>query len=640
MTNAPLATPAELWRELQSAGGLELRRKRGPGRDADVESALRSLLSVPTEARSLERWLAKDSKAKPPAVTVEGFLVAILESQKGYANMMTGILKTLEVAGASQSDHALRVAFRFRDVDEPLRLTLEQFREFAQRTERILTSRYVPLNHNEVWMLHSNVVSIVAAQYSKHASTPDFPPVKPLTNTGHPPLDHLLSAILQVIDEYRNWCRTFSLDRSKAADIASKVGDAERTRVLPATDFWDTSLELGVHRIAETVRKGNLDAHEVAEQLEARCRDLLRTQNEWVERTFKEALDILNMPAWKRRHELYSVWAGTRLLTGAVKYADQTRFHVVDGTLSFAFGGSRLATYDLEGEQYDIWAELRSPLAGKSSKRKKEIQPDFRVVRVALATPLSSATRLVLECKHYLVANVSNFVAAASDYARSCENASVFLVNHGPANEAALSAAIDPTVRPRIQFLGDVAPEKDGLHHGLDRLIRQMLFPRPHATVHKAARLVESQRECSERLNGHVASVVLRWTDRLQDVDLSIEATDPSTGHQQIIYFGEKGSLAAPPFARLQDDVRKGPGAERIDIREWHYPRYKIQAKNYTEIGEMNEQSLTCDLDIEGHTVSVPCPPLSTSDTWEVGVIEVTAGVPHFFATPFPAGEV
>ena len=128
-------------------------------------------------------------------------------------------------------------------------------------------------------------------------------------------------------------------------------------------------------------------------------------------------------------------------------------YHVVDGCLSFALGGSRLATYVDNGEPFDVWAELRSALVGTSSKRKKGIQPDFRILRPALATSHPAATHLVLECKHYLAPSVANFSAAARDYAASRPAASVLVANHGPINPAALTAAVTSDLNSRFHEL-------------------------------------------------------------------------------------------------------------------------------------------------------------------------------------------
>src|SRR5690606_34713555 len=103
-----VTSPVALWRTLCSNAGLELRLKNGkPGRDADIEAALRKALAVPGTARSLDAWLAADAGARKPRVSMECFLVELLKGQVGFARMMQDILATLVAADARRATHSL-----------------------------------------------------------------------------------------------------------------------------------------------------------------------------------------------------------------------------------------------------------------------------------------------------------------------------------------------------------------------------------------------------------------------------------------------------------------------------------------------------------------------------------------------------
>src|SRR4051812_44314190 len=111
-----ISSAAALWRQLCTDAGLELVLKRGrPGRDADIEDSLRTLLAVPPSAASLQTWLDSDGKLPHPTITTERLLVEVLKSQGGFAQMMQDILDVLILAEAKQASHQLIVEFKFDD---------------------------------------------------------------------------------------------------------------------------------------------------------------------------------------------------------------------------------------------------------------------------------------------------------------------------------------------------------------------------------------------------------------------------------------------------------------------------------------------------------------------------------------------
>jgi hypothetical protein len=629
MASPPLTTPVDLWRKLQAEAGLELRRNSRPGRDADVEAAVRKLLPLPTTRLSLERWLAMDAKAAQPKISIEQFLIAVLHSQREYARLMQDIFATLALAAARQSDHALDIEFRFDDVNDPIRMTLDQFRAHIERTESVLQSRFELPEQRELWSIDSEMRRIDPSLSNVIKRCNDFPAVMPAQKSGNASLDEILSKILQLIGEYRHWCLGFGSDRKSAVEAVrnSDKRDELWPHMGAAHDFVDTTMEELVHQLAAGCRKGKISAAKAVTCLQPVV-SRLRTRQEWVEQTVEDALDLLNLPAWKRRHELYSVWAGTRLLATIAGVADKTQFHVLNGALSFAFGGSLLATYHWNGGEYRVLAERRSELVGVSPKRKKGIQPDFRVVRVAPGLSDNDATCLVLECKHYLTPRKSDFANAASDYARSCSVATVIVVNHGAADEAALLDAVEAGVRSRVRFLGNIIPAPEAVNSKLDPIFRRALFPPSATPIDPTASVPHAS---SPIPNANVAVIELRWTGELQDMDLIVELNGRQANSGNMICFSTKGDLTAPPFIRLREDVQRGPGAEYVDIGKWHCPLYKIIAHNYSGTGRMTPDSLTCKVTVGGAWFLLGCPPLANDEVeWEVGLLEVENDIAVF----------
>jgi hypothetical protein len=113
-------------------------------------------------------------------------------------------------------------------------------------------------------------------------------------------------------------------------------------QLYPTSDFWDIGMIAGMQDLARQVASGPMAEGTVLQTLDDALRNI-EWGDVWVEHTFQELLDLLNLPVWRRRHELYSVWVGTRMLSVIKHAVPDMRFHTVDGTLSFEFGGSRLA---------------------------------------------------------------------------------------------------------------------------------------------------------------------------------------------------------------------------------------------------------------------------------------------------------
>lgn len=470
-------SPLELWRRLcaKEGAGLELRLKSGrPGRDADIEDTLKSALTVPA-TWTLDDWLQADSRASRPTVTTERLLIEIMKSQAGFARMMEDILALLIEADAKEGAHQLSVAFKFDDVSDPIMATLEAFRQTVERTRRMLERRPKLPDNNVMWRLEGLLSP------SRPAIPRDLPldsPDSTLNPTGHTEIDAQLAGLVQLVSGFRRLWRKHGTTRQEIRDAASALRSAStEQRILQGQlfaghDNWDVSVLYRAQALVSQVRSGALLPQEACNTLNEALGGI-EWGTHWVEETFQELLDILNLPAWRRRHELYAVWVGAQLLKVIGQVVPDMRFHPVDGVLSFEFGGSRLATYNWNKKQFDVWAELRSPLVGTSAKRKKGIQPDFRVLQPALSGSTNAQTAYVLECKHYLEASITNFTQAAADYARSCPNAKVHVVNHGPADDAVLNAALppppadsQPLYRQRHTGAGNRHPGSEPRHPG------------------------------------------------------------------------------------------------------------------------------------------------------------------------------
>lgn len=634
-----IASPLELWRALQADAGLELRMKKGtPGRDVDLEEALLVSLSDPTVAptvATVEALLIADAASPSPSVTVESLLEAILAVQEGFAAMMNDILETLLLADATNASEALSIEFSFNKVSAPLKLTLLAFREQVERIKAVLNNRLDVPDSDTRWDLLKILRALAGITSSVRSPFPllSEPPAPP--SSDNQAVDHVLVGLVQLVSDFCSWCMTYGTDRKRVFHIvcnrfpnfdSDPVHEAARRHAADATDGWDINTIDAVKKIARAVQIGDVDAALITNTIEPWLLRLPSRQAQLKQR-YNQLIDILKLPAWQKRHELYSVWVGTALLRSAKTRATRLEFHPVNGVLSFAFGGSRLATYDWDGAQFDVWAEFRSDLTVKSDKRKKGIQPDFRVMRATLRGSDNAKTRFVLECKHYLKPSLSNFTQAAKDYARSCHNADVFIVNHGPADHDFLSAHLPPDVTGRVQFLGGIMAGKTA--EKLEDAIANILFP-SSALVPVVASPARNITDAGGSLTSVAGSIRLAWDETLGDLDLSLTAIDAEGNLRAQINYEALGNLHAEPYARLDRDVREGPGAEQIDVERWHYARYDVIVTQYSGAGQMRHGHLRCTI-VLGTEYKIIEFPLARDPhyPWRVARIEVIDGVPN-----------
>ncbi|MFB4392088.1 MULTISPECIES: hypothetical protein [unclassified Pseudomonas] len=611
----PIDNPCQLWLTLQAQAGLEVRRKKGdPGRDADVEIALQNALGLPCGGQPLAEQLKADQTCAVPSINIETFLLKLLKSQEGFALMMRELLVLLEDAKAKRDSETLAIQFRFDQTDDPLRYTLEQFAETVTRIQRVLELR-LALPGAETLFNLLRCLQQLSDYTGEHQRDDDFAPLAALPATGHAALEHTQQALTEMVEALRGLCLSYGATRSAAYQAGVTISHASRAeadrkvtgQLECGLSCWDIAMRDVQRHIAAQVQAGVLEGDTVVQGVSSFI-DSIERHHSWVSRIRQEVLDLLNLPIWRKRHELYSVWAGSVLLRTAKAEADTFHYHVKDGALSFEFGGNRLATYEYDGEQFDIWAELRSELVGHSKKRKKGIQPDFRVLRPTLALNPNSATQLVLECKHYLTPSASNFIQAVTDYARSCPAAKVVLVNHGPADPASLNASIAPSMQARTHFLGNATVTQERQDQALAKIFSAALFP--------GRRLYTPPRGAG--LDG---SIVLSWQADLVDIDLHVQLEYIESRRQVQINYAAPGDLTAPPFAQLEQDQRQGPGTERIVIAHWEQAHYCITAKIFNGGGAFTPDNIHCVVHLPQGTHLLRCKQPIAGNDWRIATI-------------------
>jgi hypothetical protein len=629
-------TPSQFWNRLSKDAGLELHLKKKPGRDAEMEMQVLQLLDpgwgTPLAFSTVKELLKEDQKSSSPSITVERLLVTILETQRGFAAMMSEILGTLAMAEATVGESNLEFEFSFDEVAGPLKLTLEQFQVCEERTRRVCASRFVSLSKQQRWTIND----ILSDLREPRAHRPhDQFSLAPQVNAVAAPARFRapLKALELAVEDFLQQCRSmghsrkgnfWSLsDKRNISDLSTEELEALHVAG-DATDFWDVNIVESINFCKDPLKFRHFDPDTISRLL-TRAMETIPTRQQWIEETYNELLDLLNLPVWKRRYELYSVWVGTRLLHVAKAHARQLEFHPKNRVLSFAFSGSTLCSYTANGTRFSIKCEVRSELVGTSRKRTRGIQPDFRVFREDGIATTNDATYLVVECKHYLQQNVSNFSVAASDYARSCRYATVLVVNHGLLDEATLLAAVEPEVRDRARFIGSAAPTSAD---ELETFLQTALFSTPAKapSVPVKPPQLSSPPSTALIIGSHAyppVTIEVDWDSTLQDIDLTLAFVLDTTNEKVEISFKNLGGETAPYFARLHNDVMGGPGTEKIEIYQLKASRYEAIVRNYSRKGHLPAGHLHGRI-IIGNSIIVVQPPKLQTEEWLMAVLQVS----------------
>jgi hypothetical protein len=565
-----LDSAAAIWTFLRTEGGLDL--EFHADMDGEIVTALKMKLGLHADA-DLDATLPDGS------ISIERFVEAFLTALGPYSKMMSELLAMFERAGGKHTDHALRAQFDFGH-ELSLEFDIAQFRDWLERIERARALIEVPMvNADRLWpllqILHPKLppnerntplddraVSDWLLEYRERrrwpASEPALPP------SGDDTLDGQLQRTYGVWSSVVRVLRDFSPDRH---ELHSSYGQLQRTNVVRDgwplgdlgafdTDGWSGTMIETMYRLARS------RITEVIEPLESFFGALptITIERETVVRLL---IEFLNLPVWKLRHELFSAWISTQIVKAAAAFSP--RIHARDGLISFAFGGSHLATFDATRPAVHLWAELRSPVDVTLTKKEKHIQPDYTLI-VDPITAENSAV-VVVECKQYRRESRENFGHAIYKYAVGRPGAAIVLVNYGRASRKVLDGQPFTTEdHDRIHVFGEVRPGSPVLPE-LRRTIAEALAERSPVVEPELLTGAVELREALE-------AIELRWPAKC-DLDLHL-----LLGSRHHVSFAERGALDREPFVALSGDEQHG-GTEVITVGRVLPMRYRCYVHNY-----------------------------------------------------------
>ncbi len=320
--------------------------------------------------------------------------------------------------------------------------------------------------------------------------------------------------------------------------------------------------------------------------------------NDFAETLMPVWKSFLNLPVWKRRYEVYSVWVFTQAIAD---FPDEAlTFHLKDGVLSFPFSGACLATVKLNHRVFDFWTELRTKAIVKpiGKSRKTAIQPDYSIICGDSANIVHSIA--VIECKQYKRSHTVNFSQAILDYAYNRPNAKVFLVDYGEIDIKSLMSKLQTLSAERYEAMSRYRPEIES-SKPLSHHIREL--------VYQHAKMMEMD------LND-IAYFSLFWDKGPLDLDLYL-CYQPNAS--AIV---RKACYNANEIDGVQynSDIRDGYGPEKICVKKWHKGIYDLWVNNSSKTPIFFQGNTFLSVVFQGtnQTLQIECPKTGAGPWWHI----------------------
>jgi hypothetical protein len=581
-----LTTCSEVWEFLVEQAGLDLRHY-----DTALADDLMRHLGVAASPKNLGAALDQSG------VSVEGLIGAFLKAVEPYARMMSDLCVFFYRHGIEETNEAVRMLFDFGTGPTDLGFDLRHFREWLCTWQRVTQNVLVFwLNHNELWMLtgvlreaappRNRLSRDVEEWLGRYRRAGEILPLPSTPHVGSAEADKILARVWRVWETIVLACArygtTWEQFRIATEDAARSEREDEREALasnaeqrqhleLPSFRDWDPrTLRIldSDHWQSQTLgylsgwttylselppAERELTARPVVAKIEDIFGSLPRAE-ETREALQRASTELLKLPIWKRRHELYQAWVLTEIVGALDGYPLEV--HHVGGSLVLRFSGTHVATASSTEGHILVWSELRSPLERPRGKgRKAHIQPDYSLAMAPITEP--SSTRVAVECKQYRRQSTRSFADTVTDYARGRPAAHVVLVNYGPADDDILQSVGDD-VQDRVTFFGLFRPGNEVPRKDFRDLVRSMLpAPAPQPAIALggveviAIDVSGSMKDVLERgqVRRMVELVVASSPKaRIVAIDTSIRLRGPASGEflQRVLDFHQNGRTDLP----------------------------------------------------------------------------------------------
>lgn len=612
-------TALKLWKFLKSKGGVSEKHEEY---DASLIEDIQVRLGFAVDD-------SLDDQLNQYTISVERFVAAVFEAVQPYTMMMTDLLQMFEEAGARATDENLSVRFDFESDDVPeVEFDLEHFREWRAAWEELTQS--VPIrewNSDGLWglldvlrnnqfrnnQLRSDDVQSWVSTYESGTWPDDFPTIDP---TGYPELDRHLKKVWSLWRDIVVASKQYGPERNdlRQAQESNGVNDSYERWPLQLLyhldlDWWTRNTIVAIddieNKILENQTEEPPEGNEIVEKLQE-VFDSVPVRNEDMERAVRALEDLLKLPIWEKRYELYAAW-----ITTVIKEALQDkrpRIHTYEDEILFSFSGSHLATFEALTPHLHLFTELRSPLENPVGKgREKAIQPDYRLLPDP--TTRTEGTVAAVEVKQYLTPASRKFGNALTDYAKGCPNAQVILVNHGRLADTTLDY-VDASVQDRATAIEYVRPDRpqkvSKFKNKIKNTVQKKYGPQEGTKEEKGSKFGDAD----------ILRVTLTWNRKPRDLDLHLFIYEGN--NLDHVYWKQTGNLDSKPYVELDKDVRDGEGPETLEFARPPTGKCQFSVKRYSDDESLADSGAQLEVEFAERNLTFLCPESGEGDWWNV----------------------
>lgn len=580
------------------------------GYDQSLVQELRNRLDLPDAVPMVEALAG---------IPIERFVRAFFEAAEPFVDMWEDLLALFERAAASTGSQQLDITYDF-SAEQPrkLQFDLDHFRRTISRARQLMArfdlsraeqgdlgavseayrgdrDRYegdMPSNPDVARFVHACEEERFPGQMPRRPISSD-PRLDALVDETWLLGDVVLADLRAMFVDYRG------VRASGWEPRPVPSGLPYSTLRVTASDHWLPTL---VATATATLASGEPPSAQLVGALDAA---LQRLRNDDPTRTApQERLEeLLSLPLWKHRYDLYSNCVTTQVVAAL---DDQGLLvHSAAGRIEFSFRGTHLATFDIPMPRLHLWTEYRSALEDPvGAGRTGAIQPDIALRRDPITADL---TPLVVECKQYRKADSRAFADALTDYARGHQDAMVVLVNYAGGRQTTILGKVAQEVRDRTAFVPHLRPHSPDALAEFRRLVR--------GAVGLAVDVGDESRD--------VGRIELSWGASPRDLDLRVRISGVAEWE---IGWDSLGALDVEPYARLENDDRQGNGGEVVRITRWLPAIYVVEVVNYSNERPIGEGNAQVSVTLSEYTRRFECPPSLQDDRWEVCHIDGKTG--------------
>lgn len=576
--------------------------------DRDFAEAIAGIVGAPSGTTLLRHLQSSGHSALE-------LVMAALQAVRPFGEMLADLLAMYAQIGARGNENeSLRI--KIGDDDDGLDESLHSFRETVESVRYVIDSIGAPFDEVE-WLWSCPLRASWPEEtpesirdWLDHYNGRDLGsygmPIPRVPASGLAAVDKLAIDVIDVLEAHRRYLLSYASSLHDLRNTwvpADKDAHSRRDKGMTsgaffaATDHWLSTHALAVHAWVAGLRSNSGDGGAINETVEDVTKWLrsMPLQQRLLSQVLRQLTDILSLPAWRKRHEIYSAWIVTLINKAVPK--ERLQFIVRDGVFAMPFRAVHLADILCSTGVVEFWSELKSPLSDPVGHgRKNGIQPDYRFVQSTRQTFQSSSsgktdptqgTMLAIEVKQYLKSAKKNPGQALADYTRGLPKARVFLVAYGPVSQNVMEYVPDAT-RSRAEVFRDVRPFEEGQSRLKDAISE--MFPPP-------------QLSDSSSTGMPFMTVSLTWSPSVHDLDLYVY--HGTTDEGSTINYQSPRSF----FGYLTQDAFDG-GPETVEL---------LNANEETRIVVHSH---------EGVPLMDACPTLQITGPNGIGVLQLPSGFP------------